>query len=134
MNAPFDSSRAAVLPQFRAAIAILPKSHHALSAEALGLPRLLVRHRIRRTPPEQYGSPRLMARPKWAVSGVIVEKLNPETSALLDRLAIQDRSLTEESSWEAFARRVRTCAMDYNRRVAGESAFIDWRRYCVHSR
>jgi len=24
-------------------------------------------------------------------------------------------------------------AMDYNRRVAGDSALIDWRRYCVHS-
>src|SRR5262245_25037905 len=47
MNAPLGSTRAAVLPQFRAAIAILPKSHHALSAEALGLPRLLVRHRAR---------------------------------------------------------------------------------------
>jgi hypothetical protein len=23
--------------------------------------------------------------------------------------------------------------MDYNRRVAGESALIDWRKYCVHS-
>jgi hypothetical protein len=42
------------LPQFRATIAILPKSHHALSAEALGLPRLLVRHRARRAAPEHY--------------------------------------------------------------------------------
>jgi hypothetical protein len=24
-------------------------------------------------------------------------------------------------------------AMDYNRRVAGDSALIDWRKYCVHS-
>jgi len=34
-----------VSPQFRAAVAILPKSRHALSAEPLGLPRLLVRYR-----------------------------------------------------------------------------------------
>jgi hypothetical protein len=47
MNAPFGSTRVTVLPQFRAAIAILRKSHYALSAEALGLPRLLVPHRIR---------------------------------------------------------------------------------------
>jgi len=37
-----------VSPQFRAAVAILPKSRHALSAEPLGLPRLLVRYRAKR--------------------------------------------------------------------------------------